>query len=480
MTEFSTIPPQERPLGAEIHDTLTQGLGNYAYFPDTHETIAELRERIADIETIEITPEALTQAVNAEQVAIGYHGWQQRLGAHRNMAKSNNILLPKPALTDDEEPHEWQPVSPTIAQQAQATIEAVAQESPEATIKDIHPCSFTTEDAKSFVVTRFAAQIEVAFMDIPRPQRTTGSRIRQLARLSLRPAMSADDFIFELPSDPNEQQRVRRNIMRSLRHVSNELKAFAADPSKYAASLLVSPFVEVLAANAALDVDNRVATAHETYAHAKVERVAHTDQTQTPGQVTKHTATQGADIAPAPEVLPAEEPQLELSQTQPVALHLPWVSAEAPTDIPLQKVSLGDKTIYLAYGMSPQAQDISKTVRHGAGANFDNLAMDIVRTRLKDVPLHENRGLIKILLGNTRPGYPKQIWYGRKRGSKARVYFASSELGKVSAGQLPEGCNPQDECIIVLGESNKTRQVQLLKHITYQSRRALQNTGVGQ
>lgn len=477
MTEFSTVSPQERPFGAEIHDILTQSLGNYAYFPDTHDTIAELRERIASVETVEITPEALTQAVNTEQAAIGSHGWQQRLGAHGNMAKSNNILLPKATLTDNEESHEWQPVSPTIARQAQATIEAVTQEGPEATIEDIHLCSFTTEDAKLFVVTHFAAQIEVAFMDIPQPQRTTSSRIRQIARLSLKPAMSADDFIFELPTDPNEQQRVRRNIMRSLRHVSNELKIFTANPSKYAANLLVSPFADALATNAAIDVDNRIATAHEAYAYAKEERVARPDQT---AKRTGHTAMRGANIASAPEVLPAEEPKLELSQTEAVALYLPWVSAEAPVDIPLQKVSLGDKTVYLAYGMSPQAQDISKTVRHGAGASFDNLAMDIVRTRLKDVPLRENRGLIKTLLGDARPGYPKQIWYGRKRGSKARVYFASNELGSVSAGQLPEGCNPQDECIIVLGESNKTRQVQLLKHITRQTRRELQNTGVGQ
>jgi hypothetical protein len=161
-----------------------------------------------------------------------------------------------------------------------------------------------------------------------------------------------------------------------------------------------------------------------------------------------------------------------------------WINSSRPTRMQFEEFGTKEKSIYVVRAISPGLNEISELTRekmpHEIQRAIEQQAKAIVDGIM---PFHKgSKSKLMLNQSNRNLGYEGiTIWYTAKRRKNAeRVYFTYVD----SVGELlPDGFVPKldinKKCLIILAETDKKNQVEVIQHLTGLGRRMIRKGNAG-
>jgi hypothetical protein len=166
-----------------------------------------------------------------------------------------------------------------------------------------------------------------------------------------------------------------------------------------------------------------------------------------------------------------------------VELEFPWVANTK--EYPVQVLKGSDRNIFVVNAQEPKVATLSTEVKTGLPKNeagqdvFDISILHRARTLAAGIMPHVDPSVrrIKNKQSDLRDSYKKTtIWYPFDISPNApRLYFTVKPAPK----NLGENIGPDDLLLVVLAESDKAHQIDVLKRFTTKSHKALVQQGAG-
>ncbi len=188
------------------------------------------------------------------------------------------------------------------------------------------------------------------------------------------------------------------------------------------------------------------------------------------------------------EKITVEEPErpdsgsAENENIREIELVFPWIGEDPkPYDVTLIK---GDeRNVYIVNAQEPKAEEISDKVKKGLSKNeagldvFEQEIAQRAKALASGIMPYEDNAVKRLSKTDMRENYKgMSIWYSFDKSPNApRTYFTVKPAPK----KLGDSVKDDDVLLVVLGETDKARQIALLQRFTTFSRSVLKKNGAG-
>ena len=149
----------------------------------------------------------------------------------------------------------------------------------------------------------------------------------------------------------------------------------------------------------------------------------------------------------------------------------------------------GGQPLYIVKAISPLLESIAETARSKSPTSkdevnqYDAIIGQIAKRVASGVQPHQDSAVKRVRLhGGVEEYAVSPIWYSYTIGPNApRVYFMLRKIkdlvSEVECGRL--GLEPEQDCLVVVGETDKANQTKVLQQFSGDTRRRLRQWGSG-
>lgn len=487
-------------LAMELRDRLAERIS----FPDPRGNYAHLSELIQALEGHEIDQESLRGAVTANIDRVVREALVERLENHAALRAADKVLIPMGESEDGEPIYEWL----SIRRDDRLQAEAIANEAQESLAADEDSLRFTelvdeqvTKAKQNF--TELVSDKAQQAHDLTPPQLPEAiGVIRRLGRLLIGEGVTYSYAFWHEAPGGSEGKRVSRKVYQINEILTNFLAAPEQTIVKYTQKELDADTLQTIRSYVYWVVDEEISgrnvfrlkvVGKDVYiGRPKVsEGQAEAALTKRQARASKSDAT---DVVTSPIDTSEEsgEHAAELWTVGEVIAKLPWMNNQKPTKLHMDRLEYSGAKVYItwAFGSKNLASIAIKSrarpdTLQGEISKFDTMIIQRGIGIASGIMPHIRESNVNHVRASDRgPGYENTpIWYDKDFvTSGPRVYFTLMQLGQIMDLTAIKTINakPEDHCLVVLAETDKSGQLSVLGELLGQKRAVLRNQGAGQ
>jgi len=351
-----------------------------------------------------------------------------------------------------------------------------------------------TEAGEDLVLGIIFAQIQEIQALIPAPEARPipPGRLRKLGRHIMK--------VSEAPYEPyppyivdEVDTSMSKKMARKVRRLNELLTELAADPYDLPTELYIGNERDFVRKDAADELEWQLAASNAQL----LRRIDMAPKTKTKRRPTVITHTAVSPV-PADEKTQPEDPirqseallaECGITTVGDFSLTVPWRKNSAPTTISRMKAPEG--SVLFARALDERLEDIADTVRaksprsNGDLNVFDQIAQHLAKRVASGIMPWQSANSVKRVRARSSEQGPEykdvSIWYSFDVSPNApRVYFTLKEAAEImdtkeAAGEI----EPDEQCLVVIAETDKANQTSVLKVLTGKGHRRLRRNGSG-
>ncbi|MEI6481655.1 MAG: hypothetical protein WCO19_05150 [Candidatus Saccharibacteria bacterium] len=493
----------ELPIYDDTARAFVGTLGDRFIFP--HESITTLPESLEQLSRVEVDQEAFFTGIKEQLEVESVKTSKIAISKHENASKRGSI-----ATIDQEDTIAWTPIPSKISAGFTENISTVAgeifadssgrdklfdtklselcspntTETDQETEKDI----LLSKVLSSYLTEKFVPLLEELFSIVPDSndpdvyvmypwlERYIGNRLLAFASI-------------ENPL-PYQTPREIGLIIKKSNNVKNFIKKFVENPS----GALIQFTVDKIQPQISEDISGYI---NYSIASSNSELLATTTipKKSKPSRNASHKPRKQKATIPSPTIVDADKKIPAQDTTEPMIqpigtekISLPWLEQS------FQELSIGElqaygSSVYVINAIDSRLQDISDDIRKNMTLNEDGLnAFDLAISQeakriAGGIMPWTNTNSVKALKRVTSkiPGdFSLPIWYTFDMSPNApRVYFTVKKLAEIIDSSSKSARDLTKECLILIAETDKSNQTDVLKVLTGSGHKTLRSNGAG-
>jgi hypothetical protein len=461
-------------LGDSLWGVIGQRLGEYLVDGSSVEGLAKLDANLLDIKGIEIPDQELVAYLTDRAHTLTLAEQQKRMVTHMHMLRCGRILLANPEDEDDK--LSWH------------TIPLVENARYKQPLTDISKSIDSTEP-KSYELTQGEVDKTIGTLTrhIDDLAREIGSilemhmqqgfnRTFSLARLLLKlffasHSESKNGQIF-IDQDGDEYTA----LIQKISELNKILDDLINTPARLLGDMIIDDCASNIITGASEALDGSVATSNAQI-YGQSPGVSGMQVVQpSKGKPKKRQSKSTPDrekfyINDHPEEAAGKTEELE--SVGYYRLKMPWINERSPVSVQVQQLESAGGMVYIVRGVHPNlekiAQDCRKKFPKTADdlSEFDRLARHIARYLANGQYPATNPNIAKRLDTAVNVSYqPLVIWYaGKVKNNASRLYFSYVTMRDLVVSEETD-LNTTAVCLIVLAETDKNNQIQVLNALS--------------
>lgn len=479
--------PDDRHLTAcALADIVRDELSMRLDYDDPQGELENLEAVLDRLATVEISISAITEEVTSQANQMAEKIKVDTIQLHqRHLGRYNTILVADGNNELEDDSCGWM----NLPQHAgtgrfESTIDAQVETAIEVPVDQAEVAELVNDFAKP--ITDLTKEI---YELIPRVSfEADGSRRKAaiaLARYVFKGTIKTEERVFRI-NDFAAQDERDRQLAKKSRKLQETLTSLIEDPVGFFASLYLAAHTDGITEHAQDTIEWNIAQRNAEILNTSgltVYRPYHEEREEVTSAENK-------------AVVEREEPTPEPTPEQPdhqavglVEMNFPWVSDESEL-AGLSVVRSNGQEVYLTRAMIPKFAAISVAVRENSPRDRDGLCKyeRIIRHHARrlaegDRP-YKNTNSVRSLRGANFGDLP--IWYTHDISPNSpRIYFTLKKLGELTdqttailAGRQ-NPINPDQLCMVILAETDKAHQLEVVKTMTGRGHKNLRRGGVG-
>ena len=494
----------ELPIYDDTARAFVGTLGERFIFP--HESITTLPESLEQLSKVEVDQEAFFTGIKEQLEAESVKTSKIAISKHANASKRGSI-----ATIDQDDMIAWTSIPSKISAGFTENISTLAGEiladssgrdklfdtrlselcSPNATETDQQPEKdiLLSNVLSGYLTEKFVPLLEELFSIVPDSndpdvyvmypwlERYIGNRLLAFASI-------------ENPL-PYQTPREIGLIIKKSNNVKNFIKKFVENPSGALIQYTVDKIQPQISEDISGYINYGIASSNsELLATTTIPKKSKPSRNASPKPRKQKATIPSPTIVDAGKNMPAQdtaEPMI-----QPVGIEkisLPWLDDQPYQELHIAELQAYGSSVYVVNAIDSRLQDIADDIRKNMKINEDGLnAFDIaINQEAKRIaggimPYTDTNSVksLKRITSKIPKEFNIPIWYTFDMSPNApRVYFTIKKLGNIIDPSHESALDLEKECLIVIAETDKSNQTDVLKVLTGSGHKTLRNNGAG-